>query len=128
MANLKQLSAQALELMKQGAVIITAAEIEKGIMQRVQVYFGDIDEGNAAMDIINKDDLVQNFPEEGVYVLNCKKGLNAQESFSKVTMFEGAEDMYFRIDGTLEEADDFGSLPSVLFMETVEAFCSLEIK
>lgn len=128
MANLKQLSAQALELMKQGAVIITAVEIEKGIMQRAQVYFADCEDGNAAMDIINKDDLVQNFPDEGVYVLNCKKGLNAQESFAKVVMFEGEEDMYFRIDGTLEEADDFGSLPSVLFMETVEAFCSFEFK
>ena len=46
MANLKQLSSQALELMKEGAVIITAVEIEKGIMQRAQVYFADAEDGH----------------------------------------------------------------------------------
>ena len=42
-------------------------------------------------------------------------------------MFEGEEDMYFRIDGTHEEKDDFGPLPSVRFMETVEAVCGLRL-
>ena len=41
-------------------------------------------------------------------------------------MFEGEEDMYFRVDGTHEESDDLGMLPSVLFLETVEAICNLK--
>ena len=123
MPNAEQLAAKAAELLKKDAVIITAVEIKHNIVNRIQVYFWS--DGEAVMDIINKDDLVQNWPDSGVYTLNTN-AKNCDSAFRKVEMFEGEEDMYFRIDGTLEEADDFGPLPTVLFLETVEAICRLK--
>lgn len=123
MPNAKQLADKAAELLKNDAVIITAVEIKHNIVERIQLYFWS--DGQAVMDIINKDDLVQNWPDSGVYALNTG-AKSCDSAFRKVTMFEGTEDMYFRTDGTHEEADEFGPLPPVLFMETVEAICSLK--
>jgi hypothetical protein len=123
MPNAEQFAAKAAELLKKDAVIITAVEIKHGIVNRIQVYFWS--DGQAVMDIINKDDLVQNWPDSGVYTLNTN-AKNCDSAFRKVEMFEGEEDMYFRVDGTHEESDDFGMLPSVLFLETVEAICNLK--
>ena len=123
MPNAEQFAAKAAELLKKDAVIITAVEIKHGIVNRIQVYFWS--DGQAVMDIINKDDLVQNWPDTGVYTLNTN-AKNCDSAFRKVEMFEGEEDMYFRVDGTHEESDDFGMLPSVLFLETVEAICNLK--
>ena len=123
MPNAEQFAAKAAELLKKDAVIITAVEIKHGIVNRIQVYFWS--DGQAVMDIINKDDLVQNWPDSGVYTLNTT-AKNCDSAFRKVEMFEGEEDMYFRVDGTHEESDDFGMLPSVLFLETVEAICNLK--
>ena len=120
-----QLSAKAAELLESGAVIVTGADIQAGVLERAQVYFAA--DGEAVMDIIGKDDLVQNFPDEGVYVLYCSPEGQAGE-FRNVEMFEGAEDMYFRTDGAKTEADDFAGLPPVSFMETVENICSLKLK
>ena len=118
MPGVKELTVKAQELLKKDAVLVTAAEYKAGVMERIQVYFRD--EREAVMDVISKDDLVQNFPDEGVYVLT-------DNGFKRVEMFEGEEDMFFRIDGTREEKDDFGPLPSVRFMETVEAVCALRL-
>ena len=123
MPNAEQFAAKAAELLKKDAVIITAVEIKQGIVNRIQVYFWS--DGQAVMDIINKDDLVQNWPETGVYTLNTN-AKNCDSAFRKVEMFEGEEDMYFRVDGTHEECDDFGVLPTVIFLETVEAICNLK--
>ncbi len=116
---------KAVEILESGAVIITGADIADGIMERVQVYFNA--DGEAVMDIITKDDLVQNFPDEGVYVLSTA-GSGKSGEFRKVEMFEGEEDMYFRTDGTKEEQDEFSNLPSVTFMESVEQLCTLKLK
>ena len=113
----KKLTEQAKEILKSEAVIISAADIKDGVMQQVQLYFES--EGQAVMDVVNKDDLVQNWPDAGAYVFN------SDGKFRKVTMFEGEEDMYFRTDGTRTEEDEFAGVPPVLFMETVEAICSL---
>ena len=118
-----QLPEKAKELLETGAVLVTGADIINGIAERIQVYFAADNE--AVMDIISKDDLVQNFPDEGVFALRVAADGKSGE-FKQVEMFEGEEDMYFRIDGTLEEADDFGPLPTVLFLETVEAICRLK--
>ena len=118
-----QLLAKVTELLESGAVVVTGADIKDGVAERIQVYFGA--EGEAVMDIISKDDLVQNWPDSGVYTLNTN-AKNGDSAFRQVEMFEGEEDMYFRIDGTHEEADDFGQLPTVLFLETVEAICRLK--
>lgn len=119
MASVKELTKKAEELLKQGAVLVTAADCDKtGTLERLQVYFED--EHEAAMDVIGKDDFVQGFPDAGAWSLTG-------DGLKKIEMFEGAEDMYFRIDGTREESDDLGPLPSVRFMETVEAVCALKL-
>lgn len=121
-----QLPDKAAELLDAGAVLITGADIGgDGVVERIQVYFAS--DGEAVMDVISKDDLVQNFPDEGVYALACS-GDGKSGEFRKVEMFEGAEDMYFRTDGSRTEADEFAAVPTVGFMETVERICSLKLK
>lgn len=120
-----QLPEKAKELLENGAVLITGADYINGAAERIQVYFAD--DGEAVMDIICKDDLVQNFPEEGVYAL-CTAADGKSGEFRQVVMFEGAEDMFFRTDGTREECDELANVPAVSFMETVESICSLKLK
>ena len=67
MTKAETIAQKAAELMKSEAALITAADIKNGVVQKMQVYFWD--EKSAVMDIITKDDLVQNFPDAGVYVL-----------------------------------------------------------
>ena len=122
MAETKAIVARARELLTAEAVVITAADIENGVLDQLQVYFWSDDQ--AVMDVITKDDLVQNWPEPGVYSLVVGSG-PAEKCFKKVAMFEGEEDMYFRIDGTHTEQDDLGDLPRVAFMETVEGISQL---
>lgn len=105
-------------VLKAGSPVITAADVKHGVMEQIQLYFEA--DGEVVMDIINKDDLVQNFPEEGVFVLN-KNGNPV-----KLVMFEGEEDMYFRTDGTTTEADEFGDVPAVAFMNAVEAISMMK--
>ena len=114
-----KITERAREILKSEAVIISAADIRDGVMQQVQLYFES--EGQAVMDVVNKDDLVQNWPDAGAYVLDC------DGKFRKVTMFEGEEDMYFRTDGTKEEKDDFGELPNVIFLETLEEISQMRL-
>ena len=99
--------------------VITAADIKNGVMEQVQLYFEA--DGEAVMDVISKDDLVQNFPDEGVFVIN-KNGNPV-----KLVMFEGEEDMYFRTDGTTVESDEFADVPTVTFMTAVENISQLKL-
>ena len=122
MADMKQLVAKARELLLAEAVIITGCDRTGGVIDQVQLYFWS--ENQAVMDIVSKDDLVQNWPDTGVYSLVVSPG-SAERSFKRVTMFEGEEDMYFRIDGTKTEADDLGNLPGVAFMVAVEGISQL---
>ena len=123
MTKAKQLAEKAAELMKKDAAVVTAAEIRDGVVQKIQVYF--FDNNAPVMDVISKDDLVQNFPDAGVYVLVPGES-DAGKALKKLEMFEGEEDMYFRTDGTKTQADEFAGVPPVLFMETVEAICGLQ--
>lgn len=122
MADVNGIVAQARKLLTAEAVVVTACDVRNGVIERVQLYFWS--EGQAVMDIVSKDDLVQNWPDQGVYSLVVCPG-GAEKSFKKITMFEGEADMYFRIDGTKTEADDLGTLPPVAFMESVEAISQL---
>ena len=122
MTDVKSIVGAARKLLVAEAVVITACDIKDGVIERVQLYFWS--ENQAVMDVVTKDDLVQNWPDQGVYSLIVSPG-GAEKSFKKVAMFEGEEDMYFRIDGTKTEADDLGSLPPVAFMESVEAISQL---
>lgn len=110
---------RAAEILRSEAVIITAADIKDGVIQQVQLYFES--EGESVMDIVNKDDLVQNWPDAGAYAFNI------DGKFRKITMFEGEEDMYFRVDGMKEEKDDIGLIPEVVFMESVEQISQMRI-
>ena len=124
MADVKSIVERARKLLAaDGAAVITACDLKDGVIERIQLYFWSEDQ--AVMDVITKDDLVQNWPEEGVYSLVVSSGA-AERSFKKVAMFEGEEDMYFRIDGTRTEADDLGDLPPVAFMESVEGISQLK--
>ena len=124
MADVKSIVAHARKLLADDeAVVITACDLKDKVLERIQLYFWS--DGQAVMDVITKDDLVQNWPEQGVYSLVVSPG-GAEKSFKKVAMFEGEEDMYFRIDGTKTEADDLGSLPPVAFLESVEAISQLK--
>lgn len=114
-----KITERAKEILKSEAVIITAADLKDGVMEQVQLYFES--EGQAVMDVVSKDDLVQNWPDAGAYVFNC------DGKFRKVTMFEGEEDMYFRTDGTKEEQDNFGELPNIIFLETLEEISQMRL-
>ena len=114
-----KITERAKEILKSEAVIITAADLKDGVMEQVQLYFES--EGQAVMDVVSKDDLVQNWPDAGAYVFNC------DGKFRKVTMFEGEEDMYFRVDGTREEKDDFGEVPLIVFLETLEEISQMRL-
>ena len=122
MSDVKSIVAHARKLLAAEAVVITACDVKDGVLERAQLYFWS--EGQAVMDVVSKDDLVQNWPDQGVYSLVVSPG-PAEKSFKKVAMFEGEDDMYFRIDGTRTEADDLGMLPPVAFMESVEAISQL---
>ena len=123
MTDVKSIVGAARKLLVAEAVVITACDIKDGVIERVQLYFWS--ENQAVMDVVTKDDLVQNWPDQGVYSLIVSPG-GAEKSFKKVAMFEGEEDMYFRIDGTRTEADDLGDLPPVAFMESVEGISQLK--
>ena len=110
---------RAKEILKSEAVIICAADIKEGVMEQIQLYFES--DGEAVMDVVNKDDLVQNWPDAGAYALN------SDGKFRKVTMFEGEEDMFFRVDGQKTESDDFGPLPGVVFLEVLEEISQMHV-
>ena len=119
MSNHKVLTERAAEILRSEAVIISAADIKDGVLQQVQLYFES--EGQSVMDVVNKDDLVQNWPDAGAYAFN------SDGKFRKVTMFEGEEDMFFRVDGQKTESDDFGPLPGVTFLEVLEEISQLKM-
>ena len=50
MADIKAIVAKAKELLTAEAVVVTAADIEKGVIEQLQVYFWS--EGQAVMDVI----------------------------------------------------------------------------
>ncbi len=119
MATAKQLMAEAEKVLWRGAALITAADWdEEGEVSRVQVYFES--DGEAVMDVIPVKDLIDNFPDEGVYVLD-PAGKSDAESLRRVRLYESSENIHLRAVPGDEPCDDFGvTLPSVTFMEAVE--------
>ncbi len=123
MPTVGAIAEEAKEIMKNGAVIITAAEYKADSVSRLQLYFWD--EREAVMDIISKQDLLEGWPDDGVYTLDTA----AAEPFAPVHRFEGSEEIHLRIgDGEDEEKDELGPLPEVRFLEAVEAICELRDK
>lgn len=124
MATAKQLAAEAAKVLWKGAALITAADWEDGEVKRVQVYFES--DGEAVMDTVDIKDLIDNFPEEGVFVLD-PAGKSDAEALRQVRLYESSEDLHLRAVPTDEPCDDFGTpLPTVAFMEAVERISQLQ--
>ena len=123
MPQLKTIVESARDTMKNDAVILTAVEYKKKLAVRFQVYFWD--EHQAVMDIISRNDLLENWPDAGVYVLDTAAP-NTDDLLRPVRRYEGEEEIFLRISDEDAEADELGVLPTVLFMEAVEAICALK--
>ncbi|MBE6388036.1 MAG: hypothetical protein J6S24_10575 [Lentisphaeria bacterium] len=126
MATANQMRAAARDAMRDGAVVITAAEFSSpGVLSKVQLYF--FDEKSAVMDYVDKDDLLDNWPEEGVFVLN-PSGDEKNAILPVGTWYDEENDNeYIRVPETDEPCDELvEGLPCVSFMDAVEQICGLK--
>lgn len=123
MATAKQICAVCAQAMKRDAVIITAADYNEYGVEQLQVYFWD--EKEAAMDIISKADIVENWPDAGVYVID-HRATKDNEVLLPVRLVDGEEDFYLRITAGDEAADDLGALPSATLLEAIEFISQLK--
>ena len=122
MATARQLCARARQVMKSNAVLISGADYENHTIRRLQVYFWD--EKEAVMDIISKDDLVEGWPDDGVYVFAEQGG--EKDCLTPVRLLVHEEDFFLRaVPGDTPE-DDLGPLPSVVCLEALELICQLK--
>lgn len=127
MATANQMRAAARDAMREGAVIITAADFSaEKILERVQLYF--FDEKEAVMDYVDKNDLLDNWPEEGVFVLN-PAGDEKSAILPVGTWYDEENDMeYIRVPEEDAPCDELvAGLPSVSFMDAVEQICALKL-
>ena len=127
MATANQMRAAARDAMRNGAVIITAAEFSSpGVIEKVQLYF--FDENEAVMDYVDKNDLLGNWPEEGVFVLN-PAGDEKNAILPVGTWYDEENDMeYIRVPEEDAPCDELVSgLPAVSFMDAVEQICALKL-
>ena len=126
MATANQMRAAARDAMREGAVIITAAEFSApGVLERVQLYF--FDEKSAVMDYVDKNDLLDNWPDEGVFVLN-PNGDESNAILPVGTWYDEENDLeYIRVPEVDLPADELvEGLPTVHFMDAVEQICTLK--
>lgn len=126
MATANQMRAAAREAMREGAVVITAAEFSSpGVLERVQLYF--FDEKSAVMDYVDKNDLLDNWPDEGVFVLN-PNGDEKHAILPVGTWYDEDNDIeYIRVPEADLPADELvEGLPTVHFMDAVEQICTLK--
>ena len=127
MATANQMRAAARDAMRDGAVVITAADFSAdGLIQKVQLYF--FDEKEAVMDYVDKNDLLDNWPEEGVFVLN-PAGDEKSAILPVGTWYDEENDMeYIRVPEEDAPCDELvAGLPSVSFMDAVEQICALKL-
>ncbi len=126
MATANQMRAAAREAMRDGAVVITAAEFSSpGVLERVQLYF--FDEKSAVMDYVDKNDLLDNWPDEGVFVLN-PTGDEKNAILPVGTWYDEENDLeYIRVPEVDLPCDELvDGLPTVHFMDAVEQICTLK--
>ena len=127
MATANQMRAAARDAMRDGAVVITAAEFSNpGILEKVQLYF--FDDKEAVMDYVEKNDLLDNWPEEGVFVLN-PEGDEKHAILPVGTWYDEENDMeYIRVPENDAPCDELvPGLPSVSLMDAVEQICALKL-
>ncbi len=126
MATANQMRAAARDAMRDGAVVITAADFsETGVLEKVQLYF--FDEKSAVMDYVEKDDLLENWPEEGVFVLN-PAGDEKHAILPVGTFYDEENDIeYIRVPEEDAPCDELvPGLPSASLMDAVEQICALK--
>ncbi|MBR7119020.1 MAG: hypothetical protein IKC77_02345 [Lentisphaeria bacterium] len=126
MATANQMRAAARDAMRDGAVVITAADFsEAGVLEKVQLYF--FDEKSAVMDYVEKDDLLENWPEEGVFVLN-PAGDEKHAILPVGTFYDEENDIeYIRVPEEDAPCDELvPGLPSASLMDAVEQICALK--
>ena len=128
MATAHQMRAKGWEVMCAGAVVITAADFSApGCLKQVQLYF--LDEKRAVMDIVSKEDLLENWPEDGVYVLN-PSGDEKNAILPVGTFYDEETDIeYVRVpENDVPQDELLPELPTVQFMDAVEQICSMKDK
>lgn len=124
MATANQMRAASLNVMRQGAVVITAADFARpGEIRQVQIYF--LDGGRPVMDIVSKADLLENWPDEGVYVLNPDGEENSAVLQVGTFYDEELDSEFIRVPEDDAPQDELVSnLPNVQLMEAVEQLCA----
>jgi hypothetical protein len=122
MATAKQICAVAGAKMKMDAVIITGADFCGDTVEQLQVYFWDEDQ--AVMDIIPKADLIENWPDAGVFVIDAAAEKD-NEVLRDVHIFDAEEDFYLRI-GTDGSGDELGPIPAATMLEAIELISQLK--
>ena len=115
----EKLAEKAYEVLKNDGVLISAADFQNGIANKIQLYFLD-DEDAVASDIIKKADLLESGVED-IFVLNINAS-SERELLKRIGVSDIENELYFKDDPEkTEPCDDFGvNLPSVAYMESFE--------
>ncbi len=115
----EKLAEKAYEVLKNDGVLISAADFQNGIVNKIQLYFLD-DEDAVASDIIKKADLLEAGVED-IFVLNINAS-SERELLKRIGVSDIENELYFKDDPEkIEPGDDFGvNLPSVAYMESFE--------
>ena len=115
----EKLAEKAYEVLKNDGVLISAADFQNGIANKIQLYFLD-DEDAVASDIIKKSDLLESGVED-IFVLNINAS-SERELLKRIGVSDIENELYFKDDPEkTEPCDDFGvNLPSVAYMESFE--------
>ena len=115
----EKLAEKAYEVLKNDGVLISAADFQNGIANKIQLYFLD-DEDAVASDIIKKADLLESGVED-IFVLNINAS-SERELLKRIGVSDIENELYFKDDPEkTEPGDNFGvNLPSVAYMESFE--------
>ncbi|MBR2723798.1 MAG: hypothetical protein IKB77_05635 [Lentisphaeria bacterium] len=115
----EKLAEKAYEVLKNDGVLISAADFQNGIANKIQLYFLD-DEDAVASDIIKKADLLESGVED-IFVLNINAS-SERELLKRIGVSDIENELYFKdAPEKTEPCDDFGvNLPSVAYMESFE--------
>lgn len=115
----EKLAEKAYEVLKNDGVIISAVDFQKGIANKLQLYFLD-DEDVVSSDIIKKIDLLESGVED-IFVINVNAS-SERELLKRIGVSDVEDELYFKDDPEdSEKCDRFGvELPTVAYMESFE--------
>lgn len=115
----EKLAEKAFEVLKDNAVLVSAADYQNNIVTKLQLYFLD-DEDTVAMDVIKKVELLESGVED-IFVLNVNAA-SERDLIQRVGICDIEDQLFIKADPEDTEAsDDFGvQLPTVAYMESIE--------